>query len=312
MKEKLNDRPMRDVTLKQLNAVSAIAKTGKITSAANVLGVTPPAVTLQLKLLERHLGLTLFERTPRGLRPTDAGQYFAGVQARLTSLLDEANEAVVEMNGTGRGRLRIGAVSAAQYFIPRIVAQFSKSHPRIKIELFISNRAQTLKELAALQLDIAVMGRPPEPSACEHQIVGEHPHVIVAADNHKLGPKRRIPLDALQDETFIIREPGSGTRMLMERTFAMAKFSPRASMEFTSTETIKQAVIAGLGVAFVSAHTVAAELSGGQLVVLRTQGFPVTRQWYAVRPAERQLTPAGQAMWRLLVMDGATFFPGLD
>jgi DNA-binding transcriptional LysR family regulator len=285
MKEKLNDRPLRDVTLKHLNAVSAIAKTGTITSAANVLGVTPPAVTLQLKLLERHLGLKLFERTSRGLRPTDAGQYFVGMHARVTSLLDEANEAVIEMKGTGRGRLRIGAVSAAQYFIPRVVAQFSKSHPRIEIELHISNRAQTF---------------------------GEHPHVIVAARNHKFGQKRRLSLDALRDETLIMREPGSGTRMLMERTFAMAKFSPRASMEFSSTETIKQAVIAGLGIAFVSAHTVAAELAGGQLVVLPMQGFPVTRQWYVVRPAERQLTPAGQSMWRFIVADGSTFFPKLD
>ncbi len=312
MKEKLKDRPIRDVTLKQLNAVSAIAKTGTITSAANTLGVTPPAVTLQLKLLERRLGLALFERTPRGLRPTDAGQYFVSVHARLTSLLDEANEAVVEMKGTGRGRLRIGAVSAAQYFIPRIVAEFGKVYPRIEIELFVSNRAQTLAELSALSLDIAVMGRPPEPSSCDHQIFGEHPHVIVAAHNHRLSHKRRLPLDSLKDETFIIREPGSGTRILMERTFAMAHFRPRTGMEFASNETIKQAVIAGLGIAFVSAHTVAAELSGGQLVVLRTQGFPVTRQWYAVRPAERQLTPAGQAMWRFIVADGANFFPELE
>ncbi len=227
----------------------------------------------------------------------------------LTSLLDEANEAVIEMKGIGRGRLRIGAVSAAQYFVPRIVAAFGKIHPRIEIDLQISNRAETLAELAHLKLDIAVMGRPPEPAEYEHQIIGEHPHVIIAAGTHRLAARRRIAMESLKDEDFIVREPGSGTRLLMERTFSMAGLAMRTKMQFNSTETIKQAVMAGLGIAFVSAHTVSAEIENGDLVILAAQGFPVMRNWYAVRPIERQLTPAGAAMWRFLLDEGVSFLP---
>lgn len=309
MKEKFNDPAFRDVTLKQLHALAAIAKEGKITSAANALGLTPPAVTLQLKALERSLGLTLFERSRHGLRPTDAGRYLIAMHARLTSLLDEANEAVIEMKGMGRGRLRIGAVSAAQYFVPKLVAAFKRSHPRIKIELHIANRAETLADLAELKFDMAVMGRPPDPAQFEQQIIGEHPHVIIASSRDRHAARNRIRLETLDEETFIVREPGSGTRLLMERTFMMSRFSPRATMEFKNTETIKQAVMAGLGLAFVSAHTVAAEVESGALAILRMQGFPVTRHWYAVRPCERQLTPVGQVAWKFVIEKGASYLP---
>lgn len=313
MTEKLNADLTRDLSLRQLQAVAAIARLGKITSAANHLSVTPPAVTLQLQSIERIVGLSLFDRTPKGLRPTDAGRYFASLYARVESLLEEANETVLEMKSIGRGRVRIGAVSAAQYFTPRIVAAFSKSHPRIEIELYIANRLDTVAHLAQFKLDMAIMGRPPEPPELEqptdHQIIGAHPHVIIANPTHRLVHKRRIMIETLEGEQFIVREPGSGTRSLMERTFTMARISPRTAMTFSSTETIKQSVMAGLGIAFVSAHTVSSELKDGRLAVLRVQGFPVMRHWYAVRPKERQLPPAGQAMWNFLIEEGTRHMP---
>lgn len=311
MKEKLNDNLLRDVTLKQLNAIEAIARTGKVTSAASELGVTPPAVTLQLKQVEAALGLALFERTPRGLRPTDAGLYVVAVQARMAALIEEANETVLEMKGIGRGRLRIGAVSAGQYFVPRLLSHFAKAHPRIEVELFIANRAGTIAELATMGLDFAIMGRPPESLETEHHIIGEHPHVMIAESAHPLCEKRRIALEALAGETFLLREDGSGTRHLMQRTLAMARLEPRHVMTFASNETVKQAVMAGLGVAFISAHTIAHEAETGRLSVLRVQGFPVIRHWYAVRLQQRRLGPAANAMWRYVLDEGTTFLPAI-
>lgn len=309
MKEKLNDNLLRDITLKQLNAVAAIAQTGKITGAAAALGVTPPAVTLQLKLVEAALGLALFERTPRGLRPTDAGHYVVAVQARMSALVEEASETILEMKGVGRGRLRIGTVSAGQYFVPRLLSHFAKAHPRIEVELFVANRADTITELSAMSLDFVIMGRPPESLETEHHIIGEHPHVMIAETGHRLADRRRVTLDQLAEETFLMREDGAGTRHLMLRTLAMARLDPRHVMTFTSNETVKQAVMAGLGVAFISAHTIAHEVASKRLAVLRVQGFPVIRHWYAVRLRQRRLGPAALAMWRYVVDEGAAFLP---
>lgn len=309
MKEKLNTMPLRDVTLRQLNVVEAIAKTGKISLAANTLGVTPPAVTAQLKLLEQALGLQLFDRTPRGLRLTDAGQYMLAAQARIAAVLSECNESVLQMRGLSRGRLLIGAVSTAKYFTPRFIAAFLKTCPGVHVEMFVGNQDQTVEALEQFKLDIAIMGRPPERIEVEHHVIGPNPHVIIAEPAHRLVSKRRIALDALTSETFLYREPGSGTRSLMERTFAMAQFAPKAVTEFGSNETIKQAVMAGLGIAFISVHTVASEIEAGRLTILKVQGFPVLKQWHAVRARDKSLSPAGGAMWNFLIESGDKFLP---
>ncbi|KAB2919256.1 MAG: LysR family transcriptional regulator [Hyphomicrobiaceae bacterium] len=312
MKEKLKHNPMRDVTLKQLRVLAAIARTGRITSAANELGVTPPAVTLQLQLLEESAGVPLFDRTKRGLRPTDAGAYMLGIQARIEAALSECSESLRVMQGLGSGKVSVGVVSTAKYFAPRMLAAFAEAHPQIEVRLVVGNREDTIAALAQLDLDIAVMGRPPESIEVEQQIIGDHPHVVIASPNHRLASRRRIALQALDNEKFLLREAGSGTRTLMERMFAKAEIVPQIGMELGSNETIKQAVMAGLGIAFISAHTVAAEVESGRLCVLPVEGLPIVRQWYAVRNQEKHLLPAGTAMWEFLVSKGSGFLPDVS
>jgi LysR family transcriptional regulator for metE and metH len=311
VKEKLK-HPLRDVTLRQLRALAAVARTGRITGAAAELGVTPPAVTLQLQMLEQSAGVPLFDRTRQGLRPTEAGLYVLGVQARLETALSECGEALRLLQGLGGGRVSVGVVSTAKYFAPRVLAAFAESHPRIEVRLVVGNREETIAALTCLDLDLAVMGRPPETIAVEAQEIGDHPHVVIAAPGHRLGTRRQLPLEALADETFLVREPGSGTRMLMERMLAQAGMSPRVGMELGSNETIKQAVMAGLGIALISAHTVAAEVEARRLLVLRVRGLPIVRRWYAVRNREKQLLPAGSAMWTFLVTRGSGFLPDVS
>lgn len=303
---------MRDVTLKQLRVLAAVARTGKITHAASELGVTPPAVTLQLQLLEEGAGVPLFNRTRSGLRPTDAGAYVLGIQARIEATLSECSESLRLLRGLGSGRVAVGVVSTAKYFAPRMLAAFAGAHPQIEVRLVVGNREETIAALAQLKLDIAVMGRPPETIEVEWQAIGEHPHVVIASPQHRLVSHRRLPLDALGKETFLVREPGSGTRSLMERMFAKAHMAPRIGMELGSNETIKQAVMADLGIAFLSAHTVAAEVEAGRLRILPVRGLPIIRQWYAVRNRDKQLLPAGGAMWEFLVSKGAGFLPDVS
>jgi LysR family transcriptional regulator for metE and metH len=303
---------MRDLTLKQLRIVAAVARTRRITGAAKELGVTPPAVTLQLKLVEGSVGLALFERTKGGMRPTDVGRHVLETAARIDAALAECAETLKAMRGLGRGRVVVGLVSTAKYVVPRALAAFTKTHPGIELRLLVGNRAQTLAALERLDLDIAVTGYPPEDMAVERQVIGNHPHVIIAAADHRFVSRRRLQLADLADEAFVVRERGSGTRLLMERLFAKAALRPSIAMEVDSNETIKQAVIAGLGVAFLSAHTIAAEVETGRLVVLPVTGLPVIRQWFAVKHKEKRLLPAAEAMWEFLVSEGVRFLPGME
>jgi LysR family transcriptional regulator, low CO2-responsive transcriptional regulator len=303
---------MRGLTLKQLRIVAAVGRTGKITGAAKELNVTPPAVTLQLKLVEDGVGLALFERTKGGMRPTEAGLQVIETAAHIETALAECVEALKAMRGLGRGRVVVGLVSTAKYVVPRALAAFAKTHPGIELRLLVGNRAQTLAALERLELDFAITGYPPEDMAVERQVIGNHPHVIIAAVDHRLVSRRRLKLADLADETFVVRERGSGTRLLMERLFANATLRPRIAMEVDSNETIKQAVIAGLGVAFLSAHTIAAEVETGRLAVLPVAGLPAIRRWYAVKHKEKRLLPAAEAMWHFLVSEGARFLPGVE
>lgn len=309
VKEKLNQCRIRDVTLKQLRVLRAVARCGRITTAATELRVTPPAVTLQLKLLESAMGLVLFERTRQGLRLTDAGHYVLGVQGRIEAALLECGDSLSEMKGLSRGRVSVGVISTAKYFAPRAIAAFTAAYPPVDVKLTEGNREAIVAALERFDLDIAIMGSPPDRLAVEHRIIGDHPFVVIAPPTHRLAAHRRVTVAGLADEKFLLRELGSGTRTLMERMFAKHKVAMRPGIEFGSNETIKQAVMAGLGLGFISAHTVAAEIAAGWLKVLPVDGLPIMRQWFAVKAKKKHLLPAGLAMWDFLLKEGAGFLP---
>ena len=175
----------------------------------------------------------------------------------------------------------------------------------------MGNRAETIAGLRDHALDLAIMGQPPEDLAVQAIAIGPHPHVIVAAADHPRAGHARLPPEALAAETFLVREAGSGTRGLMQRFFADAGVAPRIGMELGSNETIKQAVLAGLGIAFLSAHTIELEVQTGRLAVLDVVGLPAIRQWYAVHLADRRLTLAARTLHEFLVTEGAAYLPSL-
>jgi LysR family transcriptional regulator, low CO2-responsive transcriptional regulator len=312
MKEKLNALNLRDITLRQFAVIAAIAKTGKITNAANALGVTPPAVTAQLKLLESLVGVALFDRASDGMRPTDAGKYLLSIQKKIAATIDECAEGLMEMRGLKRGHLVFGAVTNASAFAPQIISAFSRLHPGIVVELVVGNSRHIQTELDELRLDIAIMGRPADMSAVACEIIADHPHVIVAAPDHPLAKKRRLALSDLADQAILMREVGSGTRTLMERTFHSAQIEQLITKDIGNAEAIKHAVMAGLGLAFMSAHSVADELTTGKLKVLPIQSFPVLRKWYVVHTTIKTLMPSSRAMWDFVLTRANTFIPRFD
>lgn len=276
--------------------------------AARRLNVTPPAITVQIQQFEQAVGLPLVERIGDKTTPTEAGQAILRAGQRIEALLAECAQEIAQLKGVRGGRVSAGVVSTAKYFAPKALAAFRQRHPGVDVRLAVGNRQETIRALRDLELDLAIMGRPPENLDLESTVLGAHPHIIVAAAGHPLTGKK-LAIGDLSKETFFIRESGSGTRILMERMFEKADFDPIVGMEIGSNETIKQAVIAGLGVAFISAHTVAVEIADGRLTMLDIAGLPMVREWYVVRLRDKAVMPASEAMWTFLSSEGKSFLP---
>lgn len=300
---------MRNVTIRQLRALSALARTGSVTRAAELLHLTPPAVTLQLQALQQEAGIVLVDRGPAGMVLTDAGREVAAAAHRIDAVLGECEAVLGDLAGARRGAVGAGITSTAKYFAPRALGAFSRRHPGLELRLAVGNRAETIAGLRDHSLDLAVMGQPPEELAVQATVIGPHPHVVVTMTGHRLAQQKRINPAALESEIFLVREEGSGTRQLMQRFFADAGVSPRIGMELGSNETIKQAVLAGLGIAFLSAHTIELEVQTGRLAILDVVGLPAMRQWYVVHLSDRRLTLAARALHAFLIDEAAQYLP---
>ena len=301
---------MRNLTLKQLKAVQAIVDHGKIVNAANALGLSPPAVTIQLRQLEEEAGLALFDRTTDGMRPTAAGLAFLDAAQAIEERLRMLDDQMDAIRGVKTGSIRLGAVSTAKYFAPRLMAAFMKEYPDIDMRLVIGNRAETIASLKNRDIDIALMGRPAKDVPVRASAFGDHPLVIIAPPDHPLAGARDISKERIAEEHFIIREPGSGTRISLE--IFLGEVPGRIDdlgLEMDSNETIKQAVMAGLGIAFISAHTIAFEVEAGRLVILDVAGMPIRRQWFSVMRSDHAISPAMATFHDFLMRKGAIYLP---
>lgn len=301
---------MRNINLKQFRAVQAIVSHGKIVNAAKVLGLSAPAVTIQLRQLEEEVGLSLFDRTADGMRPTAAGLAFVDTAQVIEERLRLLEDQMDAIKGVRAGSLKLGVVSTAKYFAPRLMAAFMKDYPDIEMRLAIGNRAETIANLKNHDVDIAVMGRPIKDIPLRASAFGDHPLVIIAPPDHPLAAARDISKERIAEENFLIREPGSGTRISLE--IFLSELPGRLDdlgVEMGSNETIKQAVMAGLGIAFISAHTIASEVEAGRLVILDVAGMPIRRQWFAVMRSDRSISPAMATFHDFLMRKGAMYLP---
>jgi DNA-binding transcriptional LysR family regulator len=298
---------MKHVTLRQLKVFESVARHLSFSRAAEELHLTQPAVSMQVKQLEEQAGLPLTEMIGKKVYLTEAGEEVARQARRIAQQLREAGDALDAIKGVRGGTLSIGVISTAKYFAPRLLAEFRRRQPGVEIDLRVHNRETIVRQLADNEIDLAIMGQPPQEFTTVADAFADHPLVIVAPPDHPLANRKQIAPKLLNDETFLIREPGSGTRATMERYFADAGITPGHLMEMVGNETIKQAVMAGLGLAFISAHTVSLECEVGRLVTLPVTGTPIIRRWFVVHRAEKELLPVADTFRAFLLAEA----PGL-
>ncbi len=309
MKEKLSIWA-RQLTLKQLRGFEAVIDRGSISAAAKQLHLTSPAVSLQIRDLEKIIGIPLYERSKTGLKTTTGGKAILELSRQIQASLSSCSDTLDELSGFDRGMVSVGVVSTARYYAPTVLAAFNKLYPDVKLQLQVGNREITINKLESMELDFAITGLPPSHFEVHSEYIGKHPQIIIAPPDHEFALNQRIPVSQLEGQTFLLREPGSGTRSVADNLFSKNKFSPSTGVEFGSNETIKQAVMAGMGIALISAHTVAAELEAKRLISLNVMGLPINRKWFVVKHKNKRLLPSSQALWNFFARSGKNYLPG--
>jgi DNA-binding transcriptional LysR family regulator len=293
--------PTVHLTLRQLKVFESVARHLNYTRAAEELHLTQPAVSMQVKQLEESLRVVLLEQLGKRIHLTEAGSEVLAYARTITQQLDELEAVLNRMKGLSGGRLRISVATTANYFIPTLLGSFSRRYPDVTVSLDVTNRETLLRQLAENTVDLVIMGQPPAEADVEAEPFMDNPLVIVAPPDHPLAGKKKIPLKRLQEETFLVRESGSGTRIAMERFFSERGMKLKTGMEVGSNEAIKQSVQAGLGLGLLSRATIEQELTLKRLVVLDIEDFPIMRHWYVVHRKGKRLSSAAEAFKHFLL-----------
>ena len=296
---------MKNATLRQLKVFEAVARHLSFSRAAEELHLTQPAVSIQVKKLEDHAGLALFEQLGKKIHLTPAGVEMLHASRAIIQQFKEVEETMTQFKGVSGGKLNVSVISAGDYFFPRLLVEFARRHSGVTLNFGVCNREELMGQLTDNRTDLAIMVRPPLDMDTVNEAFAPHPYVIVAAPDHPLARRKRIPVSRLAREPFVVREKGSDTWASMEEGFGGHLTELNIAMKIKSTETIKQAVIAGMGVSFLSAHTISRELEVGSLAMLDVQGFPLMLHWYVVHRKNKRLPPVAQAFKNFLVNDGA-------
>ncbi|MDE4272875.1 LysR family transcriptional regulator [Phaeobacter gallaeciensis] len=305
------------ITLKQLRALLAVADTGSLTMAADILHQTPPTIHSQIKNLEGAIGEALLQKASdgSGFQPTLAGQEMLAAAQRIEANLSHAERQITALTQGRRGHVVLGTVSTAKYFVPRLVRLLQDRIPDVEISLRVANRSEVMQALNRGDYDLAIMGRPPRGVIHRAIPLGPHPHGIVLPPDHPLAQEDGYDPHRLLQETFLSREEGSGTRILMERFIErLAEGHSPNKVVMPSNETIKQAVLAGLGIAFLSLHTVHDEVTSGRLALLRGRDLPVMRHWYLITGAAEadHVSPATEMCAQEIDALSGVYLPKFD
>lgn len=293
------------LTLRQLTVFEAVARHSSYTRAAEELHLSQPAVSMQIRQLEDAAGLPLFEKLGKKIHLTEAGREVFHYSQAIGLQLREMEEVIEALKGVQGGHLRISVATTANYFATRLLAAFSRLYPDTTFSLDITNRKTLLDQLSNNQTDLVIMGKPPDGLDLDATAFMENPLVIIAPADHALAGQEKISLSAIKDESFVVRELQSGTRIAMERFFEERGFRLNTGMEMTSNAAIKHAVEAGLGLGIVSIHTLELELEAGRLILLDVEGFPIQRHWYLVTRRGKRLPPVAQAFFDFLMGEDA-------
>ena len=303
---------IQHVSLRQLRVFEAAASNRSFSKAAESLHLTQPGVSMHIKELETHAGLPLFERIGRKLYVTEAGQELLARTREILRALKDAEDTLNGLRGLRRGRINLAVVSTAKYFVPQLLARFGRDFPELEIRLTVNNRSSVIEQLVANDVDLAIMGRSPQSLDTVAEPFAENPHVIIAAPDHPLASQRDILVETVARENFIVREPGSGTRLAMQQYFDEFGLACNVGMEMASNETIKQAVMAGMGISFISRHTLDLELQTHRLVILDVRGTPIIRLWHVAHLVKKRLSPTAVAFKEFVLAHGRDLLRAQD
>ena len=294
---------VRHVTLRQLQIFEAVVRLGGYTRASEVLHLTQPTVSMQIKKLSDAIGLPLIEQVGRRIHLTAAGRDVYAVAQQILGIMVGLGDTATEFKSVVKGDLRIAVVTTASYFMPHLLGAFVGQYPRIAPRLAVTNRAKVLERLKASEDDLLIMGQVPKELPVEAYPFIDNELVVVAPTSHPLCSARNISLEDLSKERFLVREPGSGTRQAVDRQFAEQGITITPYIELGSSEAIKQGVMAGLGLSVLSRHNLRLELRGNHIAILDVEGFPLRRRWYAVHLKTRRLTLAAQTFLDFLLTE---------
>ena len=287
---------IRHATLRQLQIFEAIVRLGSFTRAAEELFLTQPTVSMQTKKLADAMGLPLFEHIGRTFKPTEAGMELYQSCRRIFETLSNLEMKLADLKGIKSGRLRLGVITTAKYFVPNVLGDFCHKYPGIDVALKVTNRNRIIERIQANEDDLYIMGQPPE-SGIEVETFpfAPNPLVVMARHDHPLVSQKKIPLSRIVEEPFLLREPGSGVRDTILKIFEDQGLRPRVRMELGSNEAIKHAIVGGLGLSVLSLHTLTLEGTKGPVAVLDVEGFPIQRKWYLVYPKGKELSLVAKA-----------------
>lgn len=295
---------MNQATLHQLKVFEAVARHNSFTRAAEELFLTQPTVSMQVKQLTKAVGMPLFDQVGKRLYLTQAGEELVKTCREIFDDLDKFEMRVADLKGLKQGRLRIAVITTAKYFLPRLLGPFCQRYPGIDISLQVTNHEHIINRLNDNLDDLYVMSQLPENIEITCQPILENPLVVIAPADHPLAQEKNISLERIGVEPFIMREPGSGTRKAIQNLFNEHKISLKVRLDLGSNEAIKQAIVGGLGISVLSAHTLALEGPTSHLTVLDVENFPIERYWYAVNPSGKQLSIVARTFLEYLLAEG--------
>lgn len=298
---------MIQATLHQLKVFEAAARHGSFTKAAEELYITQPTVSSQIKQLAQAVGLPLFEQIGKQLYLTDVGEELLATCQEVFEQLDNFEMKVADLKGTKQGCLRLGVITTAKYFVPRLLGAFCQQYPTIEIALQVTNHQKLTQRMLENQDDLYILSQPPEEIDLWKKPFLDNPLVVVARADHPLAGERNIPLKSLNNKPFIMREAGSGTRVAVQQLFEKYRISVKVRLELGSNEAIKQAIAGGLGISVLSKHALLSEVSSGELTLLDLQHFPIKRRWYVTYLAGKQLSPIAETFLQYLLEESPKF-----
>ena len=292
-----------NVTFRQLRLFLALADTGSVSGAARVMHVTQPTASMQLKEVSQAVGQPLYEVIGKRLFLTDAGRDLAATARSMLLTWESFEQGADALKGLSRGKLRVAVVSTAKYFMPRLIGGFCNQHPALDVSLEILNRDGVVQRLRDRLDDLYIMSMPPTDMPLHDEVLMPNPIVVIAPVASAIGKVAPVSLKDLAPCRFILREPGSGTRMAVDRHFSRMKFTPDVRLELGSNEAVKESVAGGLGIGVVSRHVLHGLNKEHGVRVLDVQGFPLRSAWHMVHHASQKLSPAALAFKQHLLYE---------